>query len=75
MLATLPFFVLPDVYTGPAARALGGVDVGWLIGLVVAGGSYWLLALSLELSGEAQAVRDSDLMLSRPGAVQRATHS
>ena len=28
-VATLPFFVLPDVYTGPAARALGGVDVGW----------------------------------------------
>jgi hypothetical protein len=23
-VATLPFFVLPDVYTGPAARALGG---------------------------------------------------
>ena len=38
--ATLPFFVLPDVYTGPAARALGGVDVGWLVGLIVAGGAY-----------------------------------
>jgi nucleobase:cation symporter-1, NCS1 family len=68
-VATLPFFVLPDVYTGPAARALGGVDLGWLVGLAVAGGSYWLLALSLHPSAEAEAVRESNLVL------QRATES
>ena len=63
--ATLPFFVLPDVYTGPAARALGGVDVGWLVGLVVAGLSYWLLARSLDTGAEEAAVRESDRVLKR----------
>jgi nucleobase:cation symporter-1, NCS1 family len=38
--ATLPFFVLPGVYVGPAAQALGGVDVGWLVGLLVSGSVY-----------------------------------
>lgn len=59
-LATLPFFVLPDVYTAPAARALGGVDIGWLVGLIVAGGTYFLLARTLDLSSEAGAIRNSE---------------
>ena len=58
-LATLPFFVLPDVYTGPAAQALGGVDVGWLVGLIVSGGAYLLLSRSLDLSQESGAIRES----------------
>jgi len=62
-LATLPFFVLPDVYTGPAARALGGVDVGWLVGLIVSGGTYWILSRSLELSAETAAIHESDSAL------------
>jgi len=57
--------VLPDVYTGPGARALGGVDIGWLVGLAVSGVTYWLLARSLRLSAEAGAVRDSDRELGR----------
>ena len=48
--ATLPFFVLPDIYTGPAARALGGVDIGWLVGLIVSGGVYRILSRSLNVS-------------------------
>src|SRR5450631_1244796 len=44
--AALPFFVLPDIYMGPAARALGGVDVGWLVGLLVSGAVYLWLARS-----------------------------
>jgi nucleobase:cation symporter-1, NCS1 family len=55
-VATLPFFVLPDVYTGPAARALGGVDIGWLVGLVVSGSIYFLLCRSLEVSQESAAI-------------------
>jgi NCS1 family nucleobase:cation symporter-1 len=62
--ATLPFFVLADVYTGPAARALGGVDVGWLVGLLlVAGGAYLLLCRSLDVSKENEAVRQSESAL------------
>jgi purine-cytosine permease-like protein len=61
--ATLPFFVLPDVYTGPAARALGGIDIGWLVGLLVAGGSYLLLTRSMEVELEAAAIRSSEAEL------------
>jgi NCS1 family nucleobase:cation symporter-1 len=58
--AALPFLVLPDVYTGPAARALGGVDVGWLVGLLVSGGTYLFLCRSLDLSKERDAIQESE---------------
>jgi purine-cytosine permease-like protein len=45
-LVSIPFFVVPDVYTGPVARVLGGVDIGWLISALAASGTY-LLAGSL----------------------------
>jgi nucleobase:cation symporter-1, NCS1 family len=64
-VATLPFFVLPDVYTGPAARALGGVDVGWLVGLIVSGATYFVLSRSLSLTTELAAIKDSDTALGR----------
>jgi nucleobase:cation symporter-1, NCS1 family len=62
-IATLPFFVLPDFYTGPAARALGGVDVGWLVGLIVSGGLYLLLSRSLDVLKENDAIRESESAL------------
>jgi NCS1 family nucleobase:cation symporter-1 len=54
--ATLPFFVLPGVYVGPAARALGGVDVGWLVGLLVSGFVYSWRSRSIDPAREALAV-------------------
>ncbi len=54
--ATLPFFVLPGVYVGPAAQALGGVDVGWLVGLLVSGLLYAWLSRSIDPAREALAV-------------------
>jgi purine-cytosine permease-like protein len=45
LLASVPFFVVPKVYTGPVAERLGGVDVGWLVSLLVAAGLYFLLSL------------------------------
>ena len=61
--ATLPFFVLPDFYMGPMARALGGIDVGWLVGLIVAGGVYWALSRTLDVSHECVAIADSEKTL------------
>ncbi|MHB1869256.1 MAG: purine-cytosine permease family protein [Steroidobacteraceae bacterium] len=37
-------FMATDFYVGPAARALGGVDLSWLIGLVVVAGVYYFSA-------------------------------
>ena len=42
-LSIAPFAVLPNLWTGALAAKIGGVDIGWLIGLIVAGGSYFLL--------------------------------
>ena len=68
--ATLPFFVLPDVYLGPAARALGGVDVGWLVGLIVSGSIYMLLSRGLKVSKEAAVIEESERELQRMHASQ-----
>jgi purine-cytosine permease-like protein len=62
-LATLPFFVVPELYTGPAARALGGVDVGWLVGLIVSAGVYLWLSRSFDPASEAAAIRESERVL------------
>jgi purine-cytosine permease-like protein len=64
-IASMPFFVVPDMYTGPAALALGGVDVGWLVGLGVAGGAYLLLSRSLDISKENAAIQRSESDLRR----------
>ncbi|MCW4355753.1 cytosine permease [Hoyosella sp. YIM 151337] len=37
-------FAVTSLYTGPLATVLGGVDVAWIIGLVVSGGAYYMLA-------------------------------
>jgi purine-cytosine permease-like protein len=60
LAVTSPFAVIPDIYTGPAARALGGIDLGWLVGLLVSGTVYWRLSRSLDPSREEQAARESD---------------
>jgi NCS1 family nucleobase:cation symporter-1 len=31
------------LYVGPAATALGGADIAYLVGFVVAGALYWVL--------------------------------
>jgi nucleobase:cation symporter-1, NCS1 family len=43
ILVQLPFVVSP-VFTGPAARAMGGLDVSWIVGLAVTGPAYYWLA-------------------------------
>lgn len=43
VLAEIPFFVT-TIYTGPAASAMGGVDIAWLVGFAVSGLAYLLIA-------------------------------
>lgn len=57
-LSMVPFFALP-FYTGPAARALHGIDISIVFGLIVSGLSYFVLARSLDLEAEEQARRAS----------------
>jgi nucleobase:cation symporter-1, NCS1 family len=43
ILVQLPFIVSP-LYTGPVARAIGGIDLSWIVGLAVTSPAYYWLA-------------------------------
>lgn len=60
LLAMAPFFVIPGVLTGPAASALGGVDISSIVGLVVSGAVYFALTRDLDLAAEAVAIDASE---------------
>lgn len=60
LLAMAPFFVVPGVFTGPAAGALGGVDISSIVGLVVSGVAYFIVTRDLDLTAEAAAIDASE---------------
>jgi nucleobase:cation symporter-1, NCS1 family len=55
-LASLPFFTAPNVYSAPLARALGGVDIGWLVSLAVSGAVYLALSRRFDPAVEAAQI-------------------
>jgi nucleobase:cation symporter-1, NCS1 family len=68
LVAEIPFMVLPQLgswsFTGPVAKAMGGVDVAWLVGLAVTAVAYFLLSRSINLEVEGSAVAASNQTLS-----------
>ncbi|WP_250523489.1 MULTISPECIES: cytosine permease [unclassified Caballeronia] len=69
--AMIPFFYVFDsssnkaVFVGPLASKLEGVDIAWLIGLVVSGIVYYILSRSLDLGAERRviaSIKESDLV-------------
>ncbi len=40
LAASVPFMMVSPIFSGPVARRLGGIDVAWLVGLVVASVCY-----------------------------------
>ena len=57
LLAEIPFMVLGELQ-GPVAAALGGIDLAWLVGLVVAGALYVVLARSIDVAGEQRTAAE-----------------
>ena len=53
---SIPFFVVPNVYTGPIAARLGGVDLGWLVSLAAAALTYLAVSCKFDPAMEAAAV-------------------
>ena len=41
ILVQVPF-IASDVYTGPIARAMGGIDFSWIVGLLVVSAAYYV---------------------------------
>lgn len=63
LFASAPFFVIHGVWTGPAAVALGGIDIAWLVGLAVAAIVYWLACRDFDPGSETAAIAASDRTL------------
>ncbi|MDN0073909.1 hypothetical protein QU481_03255 [Crenobacter sp. SG2303] len=68
-VATIPFFVLAEVYIDLIAKLIGGVDIGWLVGLLVSGISYYALSRSLDVASEETAIQSSEWALGSLTAV------
>lgn len=61
-ICMVPFFFVMDVstgkviYEGAIASALQGVDIAWLVGLIVSGAVYYVLSRSLDLNHERNVI-------------------
>jgi NCS1 family nucleobase:cation symporter-1 len=60
ILVQLPLVATP-LYTGPLARAMGGIDLSWIVGLAVTGPGYYWLARRSQSRREAQLARTEQL--------------
>jgi NCS1 family nucleobase:cation symporter-1 len=62
-VAMVPFFDIVDaatgkeIFVGYCAHLLNGIDIAWLVGLAVAGATYYVLAQSLDLNAEEKVIR------------------
>jgi purine-cytosine permease-like protein len=61
--ASLPFWVLPGIWTAPLGNVLQGIDVAWLVGLIVSGTIYYALSRSLNVDAEMDEVEASEQKL------------
>jgi NCS1 nucleoside transporter family len=57
--AMIPFFST-GMYTGPIARALGGADLAMLVGLPVAGVTYYLACRGMDVAGDRSRAARAD---------------
>lgn len=58
-----PFWVLPGIWTAPLGNVLQGIDVAWLVGLIVSGTIYYALSRSLNVDAEMDEVEASEQRL------------
>jgi purine-cytosine permease-like protein len=70
-VAMIPFFAIVDnesgkeIFVGYFAHLMSGVDLAWLVGLIVAGATYYVLSRSLDLRAEEKVIRtikESDII-------------
>jgi nucleobase:cation symporter-1, NCS1 family len=65
---SIPFFVIPNVYTGAIAAKFGGVDFGWLVSGVTAATIYMLFSRGFDAASEEEAIAASARLLSEAAA-------
>jgi len=67
--ASVPFFVIPGVYTGVLASRLGGVDFGWLVSGIASAVTYAVLSRRFDSHSEDRAIAASEIAL---GSISRS---
>ena len=72
VLVEIPFMVLSGdgAYVGPIAVTLQYVDISWIVGMLVAGGLYYIFTRSLDVAGEAEAIAASEVQLAERDLAQ-----
>ncbi len=66
----LPFIYVIGYYESPGATKLNGVDISWMLGLLVGGLVYWALTRSLDVTSEASAIEASEATLRATGSAR-----
>jgi NCS1 family nucleobase:cation symporter-1 len=61
---------LPEVYESPGAKALQGVDISFILALVISAGRYYGFGRGLDLAAEAPAIARSDRQPAETGAAR-----
>ena len=54
-------FSATAIYTGPAAAAMGGVDISWIVGLVVVSPLYYVAARAFRKKPEPSPLQVPEL--------------
>jgi len=63
-IAMMPF-ITTSFFEGPGAKAIGGGDISFAVGLILSGVVYWLLTRNLDREAEAWAVAISERELAQ----------
>jgi NCS1 nucleoside transporter family len=66
--AMVPFFDVGTLFEGVAAKALGGADISFFIGLPVAGVLYWIFSRSIDVEAETRVAEAEAAELERAAA-------
>lgn len=64
LLAEVPFMVL-SFYKGPLASFVGGIDIAFVVGLIVPAVLYLIFSRSLHLASESAVIAESDKLLAQ----------
>jgi purine-cytosine permease-like protein len=70
VLVEVPFMFVPGFYESWGATQLQGVDISWLLGMVVGGGLYAVLVRGGDHSAEHAAVERSERVLAETGTAR-----
>lgn len=72
-LASIVPFANLTFYQGPAVAALNGIDLSWVVGIVVTSAVYFGVTRSLDLTRDQQAISESNAELQALGLAVQAT--